>query len=411
MSRIPIGKTTYGRIIAQVCFSIQAIGVGTYIAYGVFFTPLMVEFGWSRAIISGASSVAFFMMGAFGIFVGRINDRFGPRKLMTVTAVFLGLGCILMSQVDKIWQLYLVYGIVFGIGLSSIDVIALTTIARWFTRNRGFMTGIVKVGTGAGQFTLPLLASSLIALYGWRHAFAVVGAVALVILVAIAQLLKRDPTELTPHHDLQASRQPHPWQRDEAGFALSEAIRTVQLWTICSVNFCVVFCLLTVLIHIVPHSRDIGVSAHKAAGVLSTIGAVSMVGRFVTGLTVDRIGSKKVMIICFFLVIGSLLWLQVADTLWMLYLFACIYGLAHGGFFTTISPIVAELFGIASHGALFGIVVCFGTTGGAVGPLLSGYLFDLTGSYGHAFWMITAMSVIAFGLIVSLRSTKVERKK
>ena len=135
---------SYGYIIAAACFSIQAIGVGIYIAYGVFFNPLIAEFGWSRAIISGASSVAFLIMGIFGIFVGRLNDRFGPKKLMTITAIFLGIGYLLMSRVTAPWQLYLFYGIIFGIGLSSIDVIAMTTIARWFTRKRGMMTGIVK---------------------------------------------------------------------------------------------------------------------------------------------------------------------------------------------------------------------------------------------------------------------------
>ena len=128
-----------------------------------------------------------------------------------------------------------------------------------------------------------------------------------------------------------------------------------------------------------------------------------MVGRFATGMAIDCTGSKKAMIVCFFLLLTALLWLQAADGLWMLYLFACIYGLAHGGFFTAISPIVAEFFGIKSHGALFGIVVCFGTIGGAAGPILAGYIFDVTGSYTPSLWLITFMSVIGLGLILTLK--------
>jgi MFS family permease len=393
---------SYGYVIAASCFSIQAIGVGIYVAYGVFFNPLMSEFGWSRTIISGASSVAFLIMGIFGIFVGRLNDRFGPKKLMTITAIFLGIGYLLMSRLAAVWQLYLFYGIIFGIGLSSIDVIAMTTIARWFTRKRGMMTGIVKVGTGAGQFTLPLLASVLISLYGWRNAYAIIGTTAMAILVGIAQLLKRDPGQVEVTTGL---KKPLPKIKEKTisvNLTLEEALRTVQLWIICVINLTLLFCLMSIMVHIVPHARDIGVSIPSSAGVLSTIGGVSMLGRFIAGMAVDRVGSKRVMIICFFLLIAALLWLQTADALWMLLLFACVYGIAHGGFFTAISPLVAELFGIKSHGVLFGIVVCFGAIGGAAGPILAGYIFDNTGSYGIYFWLITFMGMISLGLMFLL---------
>ena len=100
------GLFTYATLIAAICFSVQALGIGIYIAFGVFFNPLMTEFGWSRAAIAGASSVAFFIMGLFGVIVGRLNDRFGPRPLMSVTAVFLGLGWVLMARLNSLWELF-----------------------------------------------------------------------------------------------------------------------------------------------------------------------------------------------------------------------------------------------------------------------------------------------------------------
>ena len=403
MNRAQKTMFSYGHVIAAACFSIQAIGVGIYVAYGVFFNPLIVEFGWSRTVVSGASSVAFLIMGIFGIFIGRLNDRFGPKKLMTITAIFLGIGTLLMSRLTTVWQLYLFYGIIFGIGLSSIDVIALTTIARWFSRNRGMMTGIVKVGTGAGQFILPLVASILIASYGWRNAYLIIGTTAMVMLVAVAQLLKRDSGRADEPLDLKKRARETKKKTISVNLTLEEALGTIQLWTICVINLTLVFCLMSIMVHIVPHVRDTGISAPRAAGVLSTIGGVSMVGRFIAGMAIDRIGSKRIMIICFFMLIACLLWLQTADAFWMFFLFACVYGIAHGGFFTAISPIIAELFGINSHGALLGIVAFFGAIGGSAGPLLAGIIFDLSGSYGLYFWLITCVSAVSLVLLFFLK--------
>ncbi len=396
----------YAYLITAICFSIQALGVGVYISFGVFFNPLIEEFGWSRAAIAGASSTAFFTMGIFGVVIGRLNDSFGPRRLMSIAALLLGLGCVLMGRITTLWELYLYYGIIFGMGLSAIDVIALTTIARWFSHRRGFMTGIVKVGTGAGQFVVPLAASALILLYGWRWTIAMLGAVVAVILVILAQFLRRDPGALGVKSEPADDDRRFVRPETDASLPLSRVFRSAPFWTICLVNLFLVSSLMVIMLHIVPHVRDSGMSPLQAAGVLSTIGAVSMLGRFASGLVIDRRGSKAVMGVCFVLLLGNLVWLQFADRLWMFYLFGAVYGLAHGGFFTAISPLVAEWFGIHSHGTLFGIVVCFGTTGGAVGPLLAGHLFDRSGSYQSTFLLLTVLALVAWGLLLTLRPVK-----
>jgi MFS family permease len=162
------------------------------------------------------------------------------------------------------------------------------------------------------------------------------------------------------------------------------------------------------MVHIVPHARDIGISAIKAAGILSTIGGVSMVGRLVTGIAIDRMGSKRAMMGSLLILIISFSWLLMAKELWMLYLFAVVYGLAHGGIFTVISPIVAEHFGISSHGVIFGIVVFSGTIGGAIGPLLAGHIFDLTGSYQLVFLILAALGTVSLVLTSLLRPVRGE---
>jgi len=393
----------YRYVIAAACFAIQAIGIGFYFSYGVFFLPLNAEFGWSRTTISGASSLAFILMGLFGILVGRLNDRIGPRIMMTISGCIFGLGLLLMSGITAVWQLYLFYGVCIGIGLGAIDVIPLSTTARWFVRNRGTMTGIVKVGTGAGQFAVPLMASFLITAFGWRNSYMIMGAAVLLLLVSIGQFLRRDPGQMGFPPDDEKKTLKGKIYSTRIDLSFDEALRTRQFWTICFANLTAVFCLLSIMVHIVPYAQDLGASTQRAAGVLATIGGVSIFGRFACGIAVDRIGTRVIMMISFVLLICGLLWLQVARELWMLYLFAVVYGIAHGGIFTAISPMVAEYFGITSHGVLFGIVAFSGTLGGSFGPFLTGYIFDITSGYAPAFWLFTLTSALSLVMIISLK--------
>ncbi len=389
-----------GYRIVAACFVVQGVVIGSMFAYGVFFPHFEAEFGWSRATISGASSLAFVVMGVLAIAAGKLNDSIGPRVLIAVSALFFGVGYASLSALQAPWELFLFYGILVGVGYSTHDVVTLSTIARWFVRRRGTMTGIAKVGTGIGQVLVPSIAAALIAMLGWRSAAFIMGVVSLVLLLAAARVMRRDPHSVGQHPD----GDPVPegggsGDRRESGMTLGEAAATRQFWILCAVQLAVFFCLLTVMIHIVPHATDQGAAPAVAATILSTIGAVSIAGRLTIGTLIDRLGGRRSLAICFAVLLASLLLLQVAEVTWMLFVFAAIYGFAHGGFFTVMSPAVAEYFGTGSHGVIFGIVLFSGTIGGAVGPLVAGGLFDSTSSYDTAFLILAGFSV--FGLIVT----------
>jgi MFS family permease len=397
-------KYFYGYHIVAASFVIQAVCIGPLFTYGVFFKQFQAELGWSRAVISGASSLAFFIMGAGGILAGRLNDRIGPRIIMVVSGTSLGLGYLLMAHMQAAWQLYFLYGIMVGIGFSTHDVITLSTVARWFIKRRGMMSGIVKVGTGAGQMLVPLIAAALIAAYGWRHAYTIIGAIALVILVAAALVLLRDPRAKGQLPDGNSAAAGESMvETAEHNLSLKKAVRTGPFWILCVAEFTIFFCLLTMIVHIVPHATDLGLSPGVAAGVLATIGGVSMVGRISMGTANDKIGGRRSLTICFIILICGLLWLQIAGQVWMLFLFAAVYGFSHGGFFTVMSPLVAELFGTGSHGLLFGLILFSGTIGGTVGPVLAGRIFDVFGSYQGVFWVLIGLALIGLILITLLK--------
>ncbi len=389
----------YGYRIVAACSVIQAVNLGGIFTFGVLFPELEREFGWSRATISGAISFAFLIVGGGAVFMGRAGDRFGPRAILTVAGIMFGLGYALLFRMEAAWELYLYLGLLAGTGLAAHDVGTLSTIARWFVRRRGLMSGFVKAGGGVGQVVVPIAAAALIAGPGWRIACLLFGITAIAVLVGAAQVLRRNPASLGLKADGEVPDASPNRAQQEDGATFRQAFRSRTLWVLCIAKFCDLFCLFTVIIHIVPFAVDRGIEPTLAAGILSTIGAMSILGRIVLGGAFDRFGARRSLLTCFTILTASLVLLQFAGSAWSLFLFAMIYGPAHGGFFTITSPSVAEYFGTRAHGTIFGLVVSCGTLGATLGPVVAGSLFDALGSYGGAFALLLAFSLA--GLVVA----------
>jgi MFS family permease len=225
----------------------------------------------------------------------------------------------------------------------------------------------------------------------------------------MAQFIKRDPSTmgLRPYgQDAAATMQ---WRHEE-GTALRHALRLRPFWTLFLMYVLVIALAETVMIHTVPHAVDLGISSTAAAGILSIIGGASIAARVIIGIVLDRLGSRHALMLCFAPLIAALVWLQFADTLWMLYVFAALYGLSHGGFFTLLAPVVAQLFGTVSHGAIFGIIMAGGGITGAIAPVLTGRAYDMLGSYHWPFLIIIGMAVAGLLLVSSLTRTPFERE-
>ena len=393
----------YGYVIVFATFFIMLIIAGTYYTFGVFLKPLSAEFGWSRAATSGAFTLSQFLMGFFSIIAGRLCDRFGSRIVATICGAILGLGLLLMSQTGALWQLYLFYGVLVAIGLAGCWGPLLATVARWFVRRRGLMSSIVISGMGFGTIIVPPIAVRLISSYGWRNAYIIIGIITLVLLVLPAQFLKHDPRQkgLSPYGNNVAERSSS--ASEAKGFSLSEAIQTGQFWLACAIYFCYGIFLVTTIVHIAPHATELGISPINAANIIAIIGGLSIIGRVAIGYASDRIGVKFSLALAFILVSIALLWLHIAKGLWMLYLFAAVFGFGYGGTITVQSPLLAELFGLRSHATILGVVICFATVSGAVGSLMGGVVFDVTGSYSLAFWICATVTITGFILTLFLR--------
>ena len=268
------------------------------------------------------------------------------------------------------------------------------------------MTGIVLAGVGIGQLIGPPVISRLIAAYDWRLSYVIMGGVVLIVMVAAAQFMRRDPSQKgqLPYGANEVKQEG--LVKEAGAFSLKEAAGTAQFWISFMILFCYGFCIFGIIVHIVPHVIELEISAVTAANILAAMGGVSILGSYAMGGLGDRIGNRQVFIIGFILLAASLFWLIPAREVWILYLFAAVFGFAMGGMGAVESPLVAWLFGLRSHGLIYGVVHIGFTAGAAVGPFLMGYIFDLTGSYQVAFLVCGVVGVVGIIMAVVLRPTK-----
>ena len=393
----------YGYKIVAASSVVQMMTLGCVYTYGALFSEFESEFGWSRALISGAASLFFLLYGAFGIVAGTATDRFGPRIVLTGCGILFGTGFLLMNQMTSIWELYLFYGLMCGLGMAAHDVTVLSTVARWFVTKRGLMSGIVKSGAGIGQTIVPLVAAPLILIAGWRETCLLIGIATLIVLIVAAQIFRRDPKGVGLRPLMEGKDEKI--QEVAVNFSLREAASKKQFWLLSFAKFSDMFCLFTVIIHIVPHGIDQGLVSTTAVMILSAIGGFSILGRGLFGSMYDYLGARLSLIFCFATLLLSLIFLQTSFDPELLFLFALIYGVAHGGFFTVASPSAAEFFGTQAHGMILGFILFFGTLGGTIGPLIAGIIFDHTNSYENAFLLLTGIAIFGLFFANQLRPT------
>ncbi|MBW1803392.1 MAG: MFS transporter, partial [Deltaproteobacteria bacterium] len=191
-------------------------------------------------------------------------------------------------------------------------------------------------------------------------------------------------------------------------FTLEEAVFTRQFWMLSVVMMCYGFCFFSIQVHIAPYITDAGISAASAANILAAVGGTAIIGQIVLGGIADRIGNKQAFFIGVVLLGIAGVGLMQTKALWGFYLFACILGLAFGDLSTQESPIVAWLFGLESHGLIFGFSSFSFTIGAAIGPVFFGYIFDTTGSYQFAFLICIFISIVSIILTICLKPTAAE---
>jgi predicted MFS family arabinose efflux permease len=222
-----------------------------------------------------------------------------------------------------------------------------------------------------------------------------------VFIVTAAMFMRRDPHQ--NGQSLYGEERIRKEEKPETVRKLSyrEMVHNQYFWRVCIIYFCFGVSLHTVMVHIVPHAIETGIPLKSAAELIAVIGGSSILSKLLVGAISDRIGVKLSLACNFILLIADLLWLQVAGSLWTLRAFAFAFGFAYGGIMTLQSVLSAKLFGLGSLGLILGSVTFLYAIGSAVGPLLSGYIFDVTSSYSIAFFVCTILEAVALGVVLT----------
>ena len=377
------------------------IGIQFY-CFGVFFKHLTAEFGWDRGALSVGYSLMVLVAGPFGMVAGGLSDKYGPRLLVTIGGLFTGVGFLLTALITSLWQLYLIWGILIGIGSVLCLLPVMAIVPRWFTKKRGIVMGLVMAGMGIGGVISPLLTQWLISAYDWRYAFVVLGLITIIIIIPIAQFMRHSPQRigLKPYGADEIIEDKQSPSSAVGGLSLSHAVRTSRFWLWGLIQSGLFFCIGTIGVHIIPHATDIGIPEIMAASILSISAGVGIFGRLFIGFVSDRVGSRLTLSACLSLATLGLIWLLFAQEVWMFYLYAVIQGLSFASVVTLLPVLTAELFGVKSLGVTMGALIFVGIIGEAIGPTLTGFIFDITGSYRLAF--LITVGVIAAAVILSL---------
>ncbi len=394
----------YGWVIVAVCLVIMTTAYGVSYSFGVFFKPLQDDFGWSRAATSSIFSFYQMSHNVLGLLAGWATDRYGPRITVALGGIVFGAGLMLTSRVSALWQLYPIYGLLVGLGISAAWSPMLTTVSRWFTKRRGLALGVVTSGIGLGTVIMSPLAGYLISSHGWRMSYFGIGMVALVIILVASLFLRKSPQEkgLLPYGELENGENTTNFQ--SRGVPFREAIRGRSLWVLLTIFTLVSVGIFMVMTHIVRYAQDSGMPPLAAASILSIVGFASIVGRIVVGAASDRVGVRRTLIACAILQAIIIVWLSAVSGVWEFYLCALFFGFVYGGLIPLFPALTGELFGVGHMGILFGFVTLGAGIGGALGPLMAGYIFDTMGSYSIAFLIAASLSAVSVMLLPALKA-------
>lgn len=379
-------------VAAALFVSLFLLWGSCFNTFGVFFMPLVKEFRQSHASIALLSTIIVLLAGAVGPLAGWLLERIGARLVMGIGAALSGVGLVGISQAHSFVQILMWY-VVLGIGLgASTWLPASIVITNWFTERPGTALGLITAGMELGGMLMTLLAANVIQHDGWRRAYLVL---AIPIFIIAVPLLIRF-VELSPDRP---RRMEDRIRGHGNSLELGQAVRTSSFWLAGSALFAYGFGVGGSFVHLVPYLTNAGYAERQAALALSLSLGLMVLGKPIMGMLGDRFGARRMLATGWSVFGVSTLLMLEARRPELLVAAVLLYGLTLATAVALLPVVLRETFGAQSLGTVMGWLIVFQTLGIAIGPILSGRLFDLSGSYTTAFAISGVIIVIAAGLM------------
>ncbi len=384
-------QISYGWFVLAACFFVLFVSMGARNGLGVFVIPMSEDFEWSRGTFSLAMAVGWLANGVSQPLIGRIYDRYGARRVISISMVIVGAASMLLAMIDSLWQLILLYGIVISVvsgGASLVTVHAV--LAKWFYRRRGIAMSISTAGASAGALVLTPFTAYLIQLVDWRPTWVVLGGIVLALGVPMALLLIRDdPSDVGEAPDgasarsggrsaaAAASRPRGPLDADH----WRESYRSAPMWQLSGAYFVCGMTTAIISFHYVPFAVDRGFSLGTAALAFGLMSGLNVVGVLSVGVMSDRF-ERRYLLSAVYGVRGlAYAMLVLAPGVFGIWGFAMIAGISWIASAPLTSSLTADIYGLRTLGTLGGMTNFAHQMGGAVSIVMGGVLYDVFGAY------------------------------
>ncbi len=412
----------YGWVIVATSFITLGVAFGVWYSFSVLYIAIIDDFAWQRATAAGIFSLFTISHYLCAFLTGWLIDRFGPRLVIPVGALWLALSLNLLTKASNIFDFYLIYGIMAAIGVSLIGFVPHATfLPRWFNKHRGLAIGLAMAGVGVGMLTIPPFMQYLIEHHGWRYAYRILATIVLFTIPINLFFQRRNPEQIGLYPD-NAKTSPadetipekiikpknSPSESSKKADTRSEklvnsmiidkewiatkwtsrrAVKTNRFWYLAAGFFLGPFAIQGVLLHAVAGLVDGGMSAKAAAATFGFLGICGSVGKITLGFYGDRWNRETANTIGMLAATIGVLALanMVVQPQVLPYIFAICFGFGYGAVAPLFPSIAADIFQGQHFGRIFGLLSLNLGFGGAAGAWFAGFIFDQTGSYQTAF--------------------------
>jgi len=383
----------YGWVVVAAGTLMTCVSIGAMLSLAVFLQPISEAMGWSRAGVSAAATLDFLFMGFAAFAWGALSDRFGTRIVVFAGTIILGLGLVLASQAQSLWQFQLLFGTLIGIAAGAFYAPMVALASAWIEKNRSLAVSLVSAGMGMAPLIVAPTASLLISSYDWRTAMLIIGIAAWVLLIPACFLVRPAPQSA----DNVAVR---PSDTPETEWTAARALRTPQFAALAGAHFACCAAHSGPIFHMVSYAMVCGIAPLTAVTVYSLAGFSGLGGRLLLGALGDRFGAKPVLVTGLFVQALSIATYLAVARLGEFYALSVVFGIAYGGVMPLYAVLVREYFGARIMGTVFGAVSAFASLGMALGPWYGGYVYDTFHGYTwlHAGSFAIGLAAVAVAL-------------